>query len=345
MRWALLGLLLLLAGTARAQERPAAQASAHLSGDRSAQDTPAPAPAAPTATLGEAAPPDTAPAPSAAGGAPLGGALLGEAPEARLARGYQAYLRNDFAATVALVRGLLYPDIELRSYDDVQTAHRLLALAYLFLRDDQAAEHEFTALLQLKPDFALDPIVDPPQAIAFLEKLRARERQRLEALEQRRRAEDERRRQQDEARRHAEEEERIRQASKLIEKHWFALNFVPFGAGQFQNGQRAKGWAVFGSQLALGATSLALWTALQVEYDRGKRRVPQAEAHRAVAMSLASVTTGAIFWADVLWGIVDALIYYRPQVVRPAFPPPAARVSVRPYSTSSGGGLSLQGSF
>lgn len=317
MRWVVLGLLLLHAGMARAEERPGDPANGH--------------PAEVTNALPQ--PP------------PMSDAVPGETPEARLARGYQAYLRNDFAATVAIVRPLLYPDIALRSYDDVQTAHRLLALAHLFRGDGEAAEREFTALLQLKPDFALDPVVDPPQAIAFLEKLRAHERQRLEALEQRRRAEDELRRQHDEERRRAEEEERIRQASKLIEKHWLAMSFVPFGAGQFQNGQHAKGWVVFGSQLALGVTSLALWTTLQVEYDRGKRRVPQAEVHRAVSMSLASVTTGAIFWADVVWGIVDALVYYRPQVVRPAFPQQAPGVTVRPFSSSGGGGLSLQGSF
>ena len=35
-----------------------------------------------------------------------------------------------------------------------------------------------------------------------------------------------------------------------------AVNFVPFGAGQFQNGQRRKGWLFFGAEAVLGAVSV-----------------------------------------------------------------------------------------
>ena len=40
------------------------------------------------------------------------------------------------------------------------------------------------------------------------------------------------------------------------ERHSFAVNFVPFGAGQFQNGQRRKGWLFLGAEAALGAVSV-----------------------------------------------------------------------------------------
>ena len=34
------------------------------------------------------------------------------------------------------------------------------------------------------------------------------------------------------------------------------MNFVPFGAGQFQNGQRRKGWLFLGIEGGLAAISL-----------------------------------------------------------------------------------------
>ena len=43
---------------------------------------------------------------------------------------------------------------------------------------------------------------------------------------------------------------------RAYEQHSYAVNFIPFGAGQFQNGQRGKGWAFLGIEAALGAISL-----------------------------------------------------------------------------------------
>jgi hypothetical protein len=40
------------------------------------------------------------------------------------------------------------------------------------------------------------------------------------------------------------------------ERHSFVINFVPFGAGQFQNGQRRKGWLFLGAEAVLGAVSV-----------------------------------------------------------------------------------------
>jgi len=112
-----------------------------------------------------------------------------EAPEDRLARARQSFLNNDFPATVQTLRGLVYPEVLLHSEEDVRAVHRMLALSYYLSRNEDAAEREFTILLALRPDFALDPVLDPPQAIAFLERLRARQRQRLDEIERRRREE------------------------------------------------------------------------------------------------------------------------------------------------------------
>src|SRR5436190_10638302 len=83
-----------------------------------------------------------------------------ESPEVRLARANQFYLNSDFRATIVTTRDLLYPEVKLRREEDVVAAHRLLALAYFLSRAEEASEREFTVLLSLQPDFALDPVLD-----------------------------------------------------------------------------------------------------------------------------------------------------------------------------------------
>jgi hypothetical protein len=289
-----------------------------------------------------------------------------ESPEEQLARGRQAYLRSDLDGTVRVVHPLLYPEITLRSDEDVIEAHRLLALAYLFLHRDKDAEDELNSILALKPGFTLDPVTDPLIAIRFLDALKAREEERLRRIE-RQAAEHARL---EEERHRAAEEERLRKtlqpnviAVRTVEHHHYVLNFVPFGMGQLQNGERRKAIALLATQLALGATSLALWTTLEVRYAGGKTPVPIAEVPQANAIRVTSLVAGGLFWADVLYGIIDAMVHYQAEVVRetvlppattPATPPPGApaapHASLRLFPVASpagwsGAGLSIQGVF
>ena len=273
--------------------------------------------------------------------------------EERLARARQAYLNNDFPATITLARDLLYPEVRLRKEEDVLAARRLLALAYFLDQDRVSAQREFTALLAVQPDFALDPVLDPPQAMAFLEGLKASERQRLDDIERRRRDEAEAaegRRRDEEARRLHEMEERLRRELKpvTIVRHNRWLNLVPLGFGQFQNGQRGKGAALLASQVALGVTSVSLWSTLQFKYDFGRRLVPLEERTSAQVMQYTHVIVGAAFWSSVAFGIIDGFLNYRPDEIldEPAPSPTRPRTTLAPYVLPGGGaGLSLQGAF
>ena len=313
-------------------------------------------------TVASARRPPRADAPAPSRPAPPTPPTVEEPPEQRLARGRQAYLRDDFEGAIRAIRPLLYPEILLRTDDDVIEAHRLLALAYLFARDEKDAEDEFNAILQLRPGFALDPVVDPPAAIHFLDSLKRREAERLRRIEQREaeeaRAAEERRRR--------DEEERIRRTLeprvvvRTVEKHFYLLNFVPFGAGQLQNGERKKAAVLLATQLALGATSLALWSALEIRYAGGSIPVPVDEVPQANAIRVSSIVAGGLFWADVVYGIVDAIVHYKPEVVRDPAPPqqppspapspapPRASLGAFPLASPNGlagAGLSIQGVF
>ena len=98
----------------------------------------------------------------------------------------------------------------------------------------------------------------------------------------------------------------------VYERHAYYLNFVPFGAGQFQNGERTKG-ALFGAaELATGATSFGIWAYLTAHY-RG-RDIPAAEAGHVRTLQQTEIVTGACFLGLYAWGVVDALLGYEPLV-------------------------------
>lgn len=279
---------------------------------------------------------------------------LHDSPSLRLARGRQSYAHNDWAGCEREIEATLYPTVQL-SADDELKARRVLALCYLLGDESAKAEQEFNALLQLDESFKLDERTDPARALLFLDELKRknqktideqREAKRREELT--RQAEEARKRKEAEDRWRAAEEARLRELYKPVERHYFALNFVPLGAGQFQNGDRKKAWLFLSTEVAFGAASLAMWGYLLIKYQNGGVPVPAGEAKTANSISNAAIGVGTLFWADVVVGIVDALIHYQPGVVAvtPAGPAaPKPKVFAAPFVAPGGGGLSLKGAF
>ena len=59
---------------------------------------------------------------------------------------------------------------------------------------------------------------------------------------------------------------------RRVERRPYAVNFLPFGAGQFQNEQRGKGWAFLGAETVLGAVSLGAFIANFMVYGTSPER-------------------------------------------------------------------------
>jgi hypothetical protein len=252
-----------------------------------------------------------------------------------LQRGKNAYDRGEFGRAIEIVRPLLYPDIHLQSDGQIVQAHRILGVSYLFEKDQEDATKEFRKLLQLSPDYRFDPLLDPPEVVDFFNTVRKEYSTELAELEARRK-ELEQAKQRD-----REECAKVRQGPTVIEKHVgrnaFAVNFVPFGAGQFQNGHRRKGWAFLGAEAVLGAISVgAFATNLYVYgfrprrtciYDYGDMACPASDIdhtdeNRSRWLTRVQVASGAMFFGAAIWGILDAIYYYQPETV--SWPPPSS---------------------
>jgi len=262
--------------------------------------------------------------------------------EALLADGRLEYERGDYAAAVHTLVPLLYPSVTLASEEAVVDAHRLLALSYLLQKKEVEAEEEATSLLALRPSFRLDPIVDPPMAVSFFEAVRKRQTARLTELREREIKDAEARTKEAERKRRAEAERIFIERS--VEHHSRLVATIPFGVGQFQNGQNTKAALFLSAELAFGAASLAGYLTLEQKYpvdtSTNRRYFPPGQENTARALIGLQLGAGIAFWATLAWGLIDAHVLFRREVVKTReVPQPPKAVTIRP------GGLGLQGAF
>jgi len=187
------------------------------------------------------------------------------------------------------------------------------------------------SLLSEDPDYKLDPFLVQPAIVEFLEEVRRQHEPQLGPLREEKRALREQERLAEEARRRlfAEERNRSGPPAKVIrvQERIYALNWVPFGAGQFQNGHRAKGTALAAGELVLGATNIgAILLHNRLASDTSRRCSPaqtsgcsQPPFSDSVRRDIASVdvvkyASAALFWALYGYGVVDAHLHYLPRV-------------------------------
>lgn len=213
---------------------------------------------------------------------------------------------------------------------DALLAYRILGISEWHLGDKAHARAAFVALLSEDPDFKLDPFLVPPPIVEFLEEVRREHEPTLGPLREQKKMLREQERLADEARRRLLAEERARTGppSKVIrlQERVYALNWLPFGAGQFQNGQTGKGAAFAAGELALGAINIiAILAHDQIINDAANRCIPsQADCsstgYRNSARSRLRIvdavkyTSAGLFWALYGFGVYDAHRNYVPRI-------------------------------
>jgi len=262
-------------------------------------------------------------------------------PAQEFERGSVAFARGEYARTIEVLSPLLYPEPRLEHEGEIAQAHRMLGVAHLFERQNAQAAEEFRRLLQLRPDYRMDPLLDPPLVVDFFNDVLKQQESALAELARKRKQAD-------------DEEARRRGPPVVVERRLlrnsFAINFLPFGAGQFQNGQRTKGWIFLGAETVLGGVSVAALTTNFALYGARPRitcvmapagqmtaadsgcspgYVPNDDRDRSQLILKVQMVSGALFFATAVWGVIDAIVNFAPTVEAPASgpaatPPPAA---------------------
>lgn len=244
-----------------------------------------------------------------------------------------------------------------------ERARALYAATLVALGRTRDAEAQMEVILRANPGYTPNPALFPQEVLDRFTMVKARLREELERLN-REKMEQERQKQIEADRRREREQRRIAELERLastervVQKNsrWIAL--LPFGVGQFQNGDKGLGWALLVSQTLTGTASIVLGGVLADRYaaaqeadararaNPGQERVEVEETNQQLA-TLATfnrVAFGA--WAGLaLAGIVQAQIAYVPERVtyrkRPLPPSVAPSVRVSP----SGATLGVVGRF
>lgn len=192
---------------------------------------------------------------------------------------------------------------------------RAEALQYLgasleLLGRSAEAEEQFEILATLQPQWAMNRGEFPAEVIALFESVRYRVLDQLDRVEeQQRRAQEERQRERErELLAHQQRLEamaRPRYLAVETRPRHLILALLPFGAGQFQNDQRAKGFAFLGTQLGLTVTSMTLWLV--------GNTLPEDYRDRRDVFENLQYSTWAIAGAlavSMAWGIIDGLVNF-----------------------------------
>jgi hypothetical protein len=116
--------------------------------------------------------------------------------------------------------------------------------------------------------------------------------------------------------------ETVRIVEKRVEKHMFFVNFVPLGAPQFQNGQKSKGWAIFGIETSLLALNIASYWAAKSYADQGGYFPTESDRTSARAWSAVQITSISLLGAMIVYGVVDGIVNYKSESIVPALSGP-----------------------
>jgi hypothetical protein len=261
---------------------------------------------------------------------PLLLALALAAPPGDLKRARDRFEFGAWADAAGTIRTWVANHPDARGPDAIE-ALRMLGIAELNLGDLGQARAAFVSLLSIEPDYALDPFLVPPPVVEFFDRVKREHEPQLAPLRASKRAAEEQARLAEEARRKLllEEQARSGPPAKVIrvQERIYLFNWMPFGAGQFQNGHKAKGTAIAAAEFALAGVNLgAILLHTQIADDRSRRcssaqpsgcsRPPYTDSDRVLLarIDIAKYAAAAAFWSVYALGVYDAHRFFIPRI-------------------------------
>jgi hypothetical protein len=254
-----------------------------------------------------------------------------------------AYLARNYAEAEQRLMQLVDPKTGLKELALLSQARMFLGA--VLIAQGRPAVETFETLILEDPSFEPDPLQFPGSVINEFYDIRGRLQQRIRqnALEAARReaariaaAEEERRKQEA----WLATVKQMAQEEKITVKNHRLVAFLPFGAGQFQNGEPLLGWTFLVSEAALVVATAA--TIPMYTYARGRaddeqsggdiNRTAQLYQDRADNIRTANLAFAGALAAIAITGVVQANLAYVPEKVetKKRDLPVVSRLQVKP---------------
>jgi len=294
--------------------------------------------------------------------------------DAELKRASDSFQYGNYADAATIVEAR-FKSGRLTTDQDLIEAYRVLGLSYYYLGRIDDARSQILRLLSVDPNYVLDPFFHPPKLVEFFDQVRADNESLLTPLrEQRARQEADKARAEalreklldEETRRQAREELEKRRPlpPERVELHSPLINWLPFGAGQYQNGQKLKGgFITAGAILSGGASTLSFLIIANLKRceplliqgaslgqpDQSGVRCGVPAESQSLAQGLVTLkwSAGLAFFAIYIYGVIDAHLFFEPELrlrpqASPAAAAPALSARILPWASPEGLGASLQ---
>jgi hypothetical protein len=226
-----------------------------------------------------------------------------KSPAERLAEARDQFRLGAFARVIELINPLLYPEIRVARQRDIVEAHVLYGVSLFETGDRKNAAREFEAALSADDAVTLDENQFSVDARNYFDEIKKAKQERDQTAAELAAA--------------AAERERLRQAIKnlrIVENRPFWVNFMPFGAGQFQNGDTKLGIFFAATEGAAAATSATIFIYLVNKYGYNGQ-VPKDDAGDARLLQQIAIGADVVFYVTAFAGVVHAIHRYKRQKV------------------------------
>lgn len=223
-------------------------------------------------------------------------------PSQDLNRGREAYKDKDYTRAREILNALVYPRELLAQPDELVETYVMLGACLVELGRGDDARREFERALKLEPARELTPAFYSRESIRVFEEARQKLAADAKAIE--------------DARKFQLLQQAIedyKKSLKVYELHPYSRNFVPFGAGQFQNRTPIRGIVFAATQTVTLATSIGTWFYLINTYGLNAR-VSREQGISVLRLQRIEVGSGIAFFALYVGGVVDSLLNYKPRV-------------------------------
>ena len=230
------------------------------------------------------------------------------APEDDFERGRNAYLFGDYRAVIAALDPLVESGQRLADPNLHLQALELLGLAHYFINQRPQAKLVFQKLVRFRPDHVLNPVLVPPDAVAFYaDEVRD---PLLAIIEEERAAVREQQRIEEENRRLANQ---VLVELETVRNSRFAA-LLPFGIGQFQNDDPVWGGIFLGTQVVAVGLSVGFFSMAESLRGEGGNYAP-ADLNRARDLQTGQLISGGVAVGLMAVGIAHALFTFEPKPV------------------------------
>lgn len=245
----------------------------------------------------------------------------------------------------------------------IERSREMEIVALVGLKRDGEADATIEKILRQNPAYVPDPASLPAGVLARVRDIKTRMQKELE--DKARKEADEKRKQllsqqamSEDERKWLAEIQRLASKETVVEKRSRLYAFVPFGVGQFQNGDKGWGWFFLTTEALLGGTSIGLASGFSYYASIDTLAPPNEKGEIVNRAEVRSMMTGfavsnqIVFsaWAALaIAGVVQANVAFQPETVttrdRPIPKRPTPTVLPTAGVSSSGVTFGVVGTF